>query len=235
MNDKVSVIIPTYNCGDTLDRCIRSVLNQTYPTVDIIIINDCSTDNTDKVLKHYQKRSCVTILHNNKNYGKFVSVNIGIQHANGKYITILDADDVLHEDKIRQQIIVFNLFDNCVAVFHNILIYNLDGSSKVRNNGEISVMFKKKDILESIGYFDSNRYGCDTEFKDRLHKHFDKNRIIMINKVLYIAYKRMNSLTTNSITGVHSVYRKIYENNYKKWHRNTQNLYVDFPLHKKLF
>ena len=235
MNDVVSIIIPTFNCGKTLDRCIHSVLIQSYPNIEIIIINDCSTDNTVEVLKNYREYDNIIILHNNKNYGKFVSVNIGIQHSNSKYITILDADDIFHEDKIQQQIIVFNLFDNCIAVFHNILINNLDGSKKIRNDGEISVMFKKKEILESIGYFDSNRYGCDSEFKDRIYKYFDKSRIITINKILYIAFKRYNSLTTSPATGIHSTMRQIYEANYRNWHKNTKKLYVDFPLHKKLF
>lgn len=233
MDDKVSIIIPTYNCEKTIDRTIQSILNQTYTCLEIIIINDCSTDNTSNILNKYHKIENIHIIHNHKNYGKFVSVNIGIQKSIGKYITIVDADDYLHIDKISHQIITFNLFENTVAVFHNILISNLDGSTKIRNHAEISVMFKKKDILETIGYFDSNRYGSDTEFKERLIKYFDKNRIIMINKILYFAQKRMFSLTTNPHTGINSVFRKIYEKKYKEWHATTQNLYIDFPqLHK---
>ena len=235
MDDKVSIIIPTYNCEKTIDRTIQSILNQTYTCFEIIIINDCSTDDTSNILYKYRKINNISIIHNHKNYGKFISVNIGIQRSIGKYITIVDADDYLHKDKINHQIITFNIFEKCVAVFHNILVYNMDGSSKIRNHAEISVMFKKKNILETIGYFDSNRYGSDTEFKERLIKYFDKNRIIMINKILYFAQKRMFSLTTNSITGINSIYRKIYEKKYKEWHITTKNLYIDFPQLDKYF
>ena len=111
----------------------------------------------------------------------------------------------------------------------------MNDTLKYRYNAEISVMFKKKDILETIGYYDSTRFGCDSEFKERLLKYFNNNRIILINKILYFAYKRENSLTTNPVTGLNSIYRKIYEKNYRKWHRNTKCLYIDFPLRKKLF
>ena len=91
-------------------------------------------------------------------------------------------------------------------------------------------MFKKKEILETIGYFHPNRFGSDTEFIERLYKYFDKNKIIFINKILYYSVKRYNSLTTNKMTGLNSISRLIFINNYKKWHRNTNNLYIDFPI-----
>ena len=104
MDDKVSIIIPTYNCEKTIDRTIQSILNQTYTCFEVIIINDCSTDNTSNILNKYHTIKNIHIIHNHKNYGKFVSVNIGIQKSIGKYITIVDADDYLHIDKISHQI-----------------------------------------------------------------------------------------------------------------------------------
>ena len=227
MNDKVTVLIPTFNCDNTLDRSIESVLNQTYNNIEIIVINDCSTDKTKNILQKYNNNN-IKIIHNSKNYGKFISVNIGIQNSNGKYITILDSDDIFHYDKIRQQVTVFNLFENCVANFHNIEIYNIDNNKKIRNIAEISIMFNKKIILNSVGYYHSNRFGSDTEFKDRLFKYFDKNRLININKILYSAYKRENSLTTSKLYGLNTMNRKFFEHNYKKWHLNTKNLYISF-------
>ncbi len=230
MNDKVSVIIPTYNCYNTLEKSIISVLNQSYPYIEIIIIDDFSKDNTNLILRKYKKYHNIIIIKNKKNYGKFVSVNKGIQKSNGIYITILDADDIYHPEKIKNQITVFKLFDKCVATQHDIMIKELDGESKFKKKSEITIMFKKKEILETIGYFHPNRFGSDTEFIERLYKYFDKNKIIFINKILYYSVKRYNSLTTNKITGLNSISRLIFINNYKKWHRNTNNLYIDFPL-----
>jgi glycosyltransferase involved in cell wall biosynthesis len=237
MNNKlVTVIIPTYNCAKTLDRAIKSILIQTYIKIELLIINDKSTDNTKDILKKYKDNTKIRIINNNRNYGKFISVNIGIDNSSGSYITLLDADDMFHEDKIRHQATVFKLYDTCIACLHNIIIYdNFNKIIKNRNNAEISIMFKKKEILDTIGYYHPNRFGADTEFKDRLYNYFDKTRILTVNKVLYFAISRQNSLTTNTITGKNSIPRKIYEYNYKNWHNRKKNLYVNFPLINKLF
>lgn len=97
MNEKVSVVIPAFNCEKTIERCIESVLNQTYSKLEIIVINDGSTDNTlDKMEKFDNK----IIVINKNNSGPSETRNIGIERATGKYMFFLDSDDYLHPKAI---------------------------------------------------------------------------------------------------------------------------------------
>lgn len=86
----VSVIIPTYNCANYIERAINSVLEQTYLNTEIIVVNDGSTDDTEKILENYKNR---IIIINQKNSGVAKARNVGISTAKGNYIATLDADD----------------------------------------------------------------------------------------------------------------------------------------------
>ncbi len=100
MNPKVSVIIPAYNCENTICRTVDSILNQFYKNIEIIIINDGSTDDTKKVVKKYGN----VILYNNENKGVCYSRNFGIKKAKGDYILFVDADDTIDENFISEMI-----------------------------------------------------------------------------------------------------------------------------------
>ena len=120
-NEKISVIIPTYNRGHLILKSINSVLNQTYQNIEILIIDDGSTDNTENLIKD---------LHNDKikyiklkdNKGAAFARNIGILKASGKYVSFQDSDDFYHIDKLEKQ--YYNLvkektdFDFCKICLH---------------------------------------------------------------------------------------------------------------------
>ena len=93
MNSKISFCIPTYNNAKYLERCIESVLDQDYENKEIIIVNDCSEDATDKLLKKYSPS--VTIITNPFNQGQANSTNQAIFNASGEYCSILHSDDYL--------------------------------------------------------------------------------------------------------------------------------------------
>ncbi|WP_329471062.1 glycosyltransferase family 2 protein [Exiguobacterium sp. 9-2] len=101
----VSVIIPTYNSAKYLKRTIDSVLKQTYQNFQIIIIDDCSQDETKKIVENYQKKfSEIKYILLDKNSGAAVARNTGIKKAEGKYLAFLDSDDVWFEDKLEIQL-----------------------------------------------------------------------------------------------------------------------------------
>lgn len=95
MNPLVSVIIPNYNYARFLEQRINSVLNQSYQNIEIIILDDCSTDNSREVIEKYRKESKIkTILYNERNSGStFKQWRKGFEHANGEYIWIAECDD----------------------------------------------------------------------------------------------------------------------------------------------
>ena len=99
-NDLISIIIPAYNSENYVSECIDSVINQTYKNIEIVIINDGSTDNTLSIIQGYQKKDKRIVLINQKNMGVYESRCNGIRVAHGKYITFLDADDLLTYDCI---------------------------------------------------------------------------------------------------------------------------------------
>jgi len=90
---KVSIIVPAYNCENTIKKCIDSLVNQTYKNIEIIIINDGSTDKTKElIIKNYKEKNEV-ILINQKNAGVSCARNKGIEISNGDYISFVDSDD----------------------------------------------------------------------------------------------------------------------------------------------
>lgn len=92
----LSVILPIYNVENYLREALDSIINQTYKYLEIICINDCSTDSCAKILKEYQEKdSRIIIINNKKNLGVGKSRNIGLQKAKGEYIHFLDPDDII--------------------------------------------------------------------------------------------------------------------------------------------
>ncbi len=99
----VSVIVPTYNRQNTISRAVLSVLNQSYGDLEIIIVDDCSTDNTEEVVKNIRDKRIHYVRHKT-NQGACAARNTGILLAKGEYIAFQDSDDVWQEDKLQIQL-----------------------------------------------------------------------------------------------------------------------------------
>lgn len=97
----VSVIIPAYNTGSLIGRCLASVVSQTYKKLEILVINDASTDDTFNVIRDFAiKDSRIIIINLTRNSGNGVARNIGIGKANGDYVYFIDSDDYIEKDAI---------------------------------------------------------------------------------------------------------------------------------------
>jgi len=99
----VSIIMPSYNTASFIEETIQSVLNQTYTNWELIIVDDCSTDNTDEVLENI-KDSRIRYFKNDKNSGAAVSRNKALREAKGQWIAYLDSDDLWMPEKLEKQI-----------------------------------------------------------------------------------------------------------------------------------
>lgn len=104
MNELVSIIMPSYNTGRFIKESIESVLAQTYSNWELIIIDDCSPDNTDDIVAPYLIDSRIRYIKNDKNSGAAVSRNRALREAKGKWIAFLDSDDLWHPEKLERQI-----------------------------------------------------------------------------------------------------------------------------------
>ena len=98
MKNLVSIIMPSYNTANYISESINSVMNQTYKNWELIIVDDCSTDNTDEIVKKFLKDKRIRYFKNNKNSGAAISRNKALREAKGRWIAFLDSDDlwVLH-------------------------------------------------------------------------------------------------------------------------------------------
>lgn len=100
----VSIVMPSYNTAKYITETVESVLRQTYPFWELIIVDDCSTDETDKLVKPYLADARVRYLKNNHNSGAAVSRNHALREAKGKWIAFLDSDDIWLPEKLEKQI-----------------------------------------------------------------------------------------------------------------------------------
>lgn len=103
IKDLVSIIMPSYNTGSFIEKSIQSVLNQTYSNWELIIVDDCSTDNTLEILEKINDDRII-ILKNAKNSGAAVSRNKALRKAKGQWVAFLDSDDLWHPEKLEKQI-----------------------------------------------------------------------------------------------------------------------------------
>lgn len=117
-NGLVSVIMPSYNTAKYIAESIESVINQTYPYWELIIVDDCSTDDTDSVVANYLSDTRIRYLKNEKNSGAAISRNYALREAKGKWIAFLDSDDVWLPEKLEKQI-AFMLEKNCSFSYTN--------------------------------------------------------------------------------------------------------------------
>lgn len=208
----VSVIITTYNCATYLIQALESVLNQTYQDLEIIVVDDGSTDATQKVLEPYLNR---IRYHYKSNGGEASARNAGLELATGDYIAFLDADDLYQPNKIEEQIKIFQQFPTVDVVYTDIeaVDENLQYQSILKSEGVYSLkedflcammvrqiipataamMFKRHCIEGGIRYPEQYTNSVDYEFTLKLAHHY---QFYYLEQPLYI-YRRHSGNLTN--------------------------------------
>lgn len=152
----VSVITPTYNRGKYIKKCIESVLNQTLKNIELIIIDDGSTDNTFSVVKQYDDSRIKYVKQENKGIGK--SRNYGVKLASGKYIVFLDSDDYLENDALEKMYDKAEKenIDIVVSDFYDVYLNSKKVENKIKHF-ENSKLIDNPDIINDINLGPSNK------------------------------------------------------------------------------
>ena len=158
MNELVSVIMPSYNTANFISETIESVLAQTYTNWELIIVDDCSTDDTDAVVRPYLADGRIRYIKNEKNSGAAVSRNRALREAKGKWIAFLDSDDLWMPKKLEKQI-AFMEQNDCRFSYTNYI--EIDENSE--GNGR-SVTGPKK--ITRHGMYNYCWMGCLTVMYD---------------------------------------------------------------------
>ena len=164
---KISVIIPVYNEEKHLEDCLNSIINQTLKDIEIIIINDCSTDNTKNIIDKYAlKYPNIKVINNEVNKGVGACRNIGISISKGDYISFIDSDDYIHPNMLLN---MYNaaintdsdIVETGIAFVQNTILKFADNSDMY----EVFEIKKNKDML----YWCSPS-ACNKLFKKELIK-----------------------------------------------------------------
>ena len=129
-NKKISIIIPIYNSSNYLNKTLNSVLNQTYKNIEVVCVNDGSTDNSLEILQDFQKKDNRIKIINQKNQGGSIARNIGLKNCSGDYVSFLDHDDIYHPQYL--EILLYQLLKyNCdISVCNNNAFTNDDFNFK---------------------------------------------------------------------------------------------------------
>lgn len=122
MSSLVSIIIPVFNAERFIEKCIQSLLQQTYPKIEIIIVDDSSTDKSYLIAKSFENENVK--VSQQRNAGAAVARNTGLANASGDYIQFMDVDDFISPDKIEKQVAALNGQENKVAVCGYINFFN---------------------------------------------------------------------------------------------------------------
>jgi glycosyltransferase involved in cell wall biosynthesis len=132
---KISVIMATCNGEKTISRAIDSILNQSYTNIELIIVDDASTDDTKIIISRYKTKKIKYLL-NKSNLGLAKSLNIGLAHSSGCFIARMDDDDFSHPDRFTQQIKFikkgsYDLVGSAIAVYENGIFISSKNKSSI--------------------------------------------------------------------------------------------------------
>lgn len=118
--------MPVYNAGDYLSASVESILNQTFDDFELIIINDGSTDSSEKNLHHFQSKDSRVRLISRENRGLIATLNEGLNYAQGQYIARMDADDIALPERFSKQVFFLNNHPDYVALGSKVLLIDPD-------------------------------------------------------------------------------------------------------------
>ena len=162
LESKVSVIVPVYNSEVYLSMCIDSIINQTYKNLEIILIDDGSTDNSLKICNDYEKKDNRIKVFHQENKGVSAARNLGLSLSQGEYITFVDSDDELIENGISllvQDICLYNADIATASKVH--IIKEQEEKKDVFNSVEKDVVvFSSEDCLKMSLDFDRRMTAC---------------------------------------------------------------------------
>jgi glycosyltransferase involved in cell wall biosynthesis len=184
-NSLVSIIMPCYNCEKYVETAIRSILNQTYNNMEIIITDDCSIDNTSSIIESLainDKR--ITFVKNKSNLELITSLNNSLDIAHGKYIARMDADDISLPDRIEKQ--VYFLETHPEYVICGTGAWHINSSDKIV---DMSIIPLTSEEIENSKFFGSPFYHPSIMIKKEIKEllKYDLNYIYAEDYALWLS------------------------------------------------
>ncbi len=224
---KISIITPVYNCEKYIAQTIENVLNQTYQNFEMILVDDCSTDNSAKIINNYAiDDNRIKYYKLDRNSGAAVARNYALSKSNGRFITYLDSDDLWYSNKLEKQIkfMIENKYGFTCTSYE--VIDNLGNklNKKIHMLNEVNYIgFLTNNLLQTVGIMvDTNIVKKELLIMPNIRRRQDAATWLQILKsgincygfdeILAMYRRTENSLSSNkfkAIKGIWYLYREI--------------------------
>jgi glycosyltransferase involved in cell wall biosynthesis len=230
MEPLVSILIITYNQEEFIVDAINSALNQTYSNFEIVISDDCSTDNTFSILEKFQLKypDIIKVVRSNLNLGVTVNHNKALINAVGEYICFMGGDDILLPNKVLEQVNFMLRFPDCRISYHNLEVFD-SASKKLLYYFNLKNKPRNGNVIISI-FFGTFNGACGTMVRRRNDLLFD-DRIKFASDWLFwieslanggsilfidlcLAKYRKHSLSISSSTSVNKAFLERFQTLY---------------------
>lgn len=237
-NYKVSIIIPAYEAEESIHIPLRSLQQQTLKNIEIIVVDDCSSDGTARVVRNFARKDPrIRLIEKEKNEGAYVARNTGLKYVTGDFVTVHDSDDWSHAQKLELQLL--ELLKNPHAVGSISYLARVDEDVMPLNAGSLlgskflimnsSSLLVRRNVLETLGGWDRVRVAGDSEFIWRIEKAFGRESIVSVlpELPLSLALSSDESLTGTSMTHVKTIMfglRRIYRESFEWWQKQADSL-----------
>lgn len=246
--EQISVVMTAYGYDEMLSIAVASILNQTYRNLELIIVDDGSTDHTFTFLQSLAANdSRIQLIPRAKNGGTYLAKNCGMAAAKGDYMTFMDSDDWLHPQTLERQIDILRnteakgvLCRYVRVTERNRIEFKPEGPTRI---APITLCFKREPVLKTIGYFDPIRFSADTEYHSRFKLICGTAGIKEIRFPLLLSKRHDTSLTGSGVLKLKwhgpDLACERYRANFRKWHNQLQqsneSAYLPHPLDYRRF
>ena len=231
-NDLITIIVPIYNTEKYLERCLDSIINQSYKNIEILLINDGSTDNCDNICKNYQKLDKRIVYQYKENGGLSSVRNLGLKISKGKYVIFIDSDDTIEQEMI--EIMYGCIKDNKAEIC-------CCGRTNIFDDGQRKELFNKycvynsKEALASLLVYDNmDSSVCDKLILKSLYDGLEfpsgyiaedvmvtykllsrANKVVNCGQCFYNYYQYSGSMSRSKFSkktmGIYYYHKEVYE------------------------
>lgn len=216
MNPLISLVIPVYNVEKYLDKCMESVLAQTYDNFEVILVDDGSTDDSGKMCDEYAKKDSRVIVYHKPNGGLSDARNFGVEHCNGNLVSLFDSDDYMANYYLEYLWYLMNKYHADMSCGQCIRVYDYS-PVEINDDSNIEEVLNTEEMLERICY---TSVGADSRLYKKEHllanpypigKLYEDlattykivsqcEKIVCSNKILGFWVMRDGSITREKIT-----------------------------------
>lgn len=225
MDKTISVVIPVYNVQDYLSECLESVIHQTEENLEILVVDDGSTDHSYSIMEEYAKKDARIQLLQKENGGLSDARNYGLDHMHGEYVIFVDSDDRIALDMVEKLSVAIQTTNSQIAVCDMEYFYD-DGTTKFSSGGYFTI----GSVKETPSLIRMNNSACNKMFHKDLWKtlRFPKgkwyedlaviptllylaNQIVKVDEPLYFYRQRSGSIAHSADERIFDLYDAIYQ------------------------